>query len=186
MDDRTITSLQERTNAKLRYARVHLDELKSQEPPSGDDFDRAHQESFLFHLLGTRDAFLAELNHYYQAGLAPDALLLGSIRVTLKKLGVTSLEIRALYELEQDDTSWYSQAKIMRDHSTHIQGVRRTYFMGGENHQQVKLKHPKTGILTERHFTLEFEDWLNEMKSLIHSLRASAISTAQSKVFSKK
>ncbi len=177
MDDKQIKPLQERTNAKLRYARVHLDELKSQGPPSGNDFDKAHQESFLFHLLGTRDALLAELNLYYRTGMDPDTLSLGRIRDALKKQGITSSELRMLYKLEQDASSWYCKAKDMRDHSTHVQGVSRAYFLGGKDHQKVKLKHPRTGDLTERHFILEFEDWLHEMETLILSLRASALST---------
>lgn len=175
MDDKKSESLRARTDAKLRYARVHLDELKAQGPPNGGDFDRAHQESFLFHLLGTVDAFLAELNHYYRARIAPDGLSPGKIRAALKKQGITSLELGVLYELERDPKSWYSQAKDMRDHSTHVQGVQRAYFLGGEKHQKVKLRHPTTGLLTNRHFIFEFEDWCNAMESLLLALRESAL-----------
>jgi hypothetical protein len=174
MDDRLAKSLQERTDAKLRYARIHLDELKAQGPPDGGDFDRAQQESFLFHLLGTADAFLTELCHYYRI-VVPGAVSPGKIRAALKARGMSSLELRALHELEQDPTSWYSQAKDMRNHSTHIQGVGRAYFLGGENHQKVKLKHPSTGVLTDDHFILEFENWTNLMESLVFSLRKSAL-----------
>src|SRR5438067_206105 len=97
MDDSRTRALQERTDAKLRYARVHLEELQMQGPPDGGDFDKAHQESFLFHLLATRDALIAELNHYYAAGLPPDALSLGKIREVLKMRGVHSAEICTLY-----------------------------------------------------------------------------------------
>jgi hypothetical protein len=176
MDDKQTKSLQERTDAKLRYARVHLDELKSQGPPSGNDFDKAHQESFLFHLLGARDAFLAELNHYCQARVPSDALSLGRIRDALKKQGTTSPELSTLYKLEQDESSWFCKAKEMRDHSTHVQGVPRVYYLGGENHQKVKLKSPRTGTLTERHFIIEFDDWLYTMEELVLSLRESALS----------
>jgi hypothetical protein len=176
MDDTHTKPLQERTAAKLRYARIHLDELKSHGPPDGGDFDKAHQESFLFHLLGTRDALLVELNHYYAAGVPSDALSLGKIRDALKVRGISSPELRKLYELEQNESSWLAKAKDMRDHSTHVQGVPRAYFLGGENHQKVKLKHPRTGDLTERHFTLEFEDWLNSMSALVVSLRESGLS----------
>jgi len=175
-DDKTTKSLQGRTDSKLRYAGIHLGELKSQGPPSGDDFDKAHQESFLYHLFGTRDAFLAELNHYYRAGVPHDSLSLGKIRNALKKRGITSSELRTLYKLEQDKLSWYCNAKDMRDHSTHVQGAPRTYSVGGENHQKVKLKNPETGLLTESHFILEFDDWLHKMKALVLSLRESALS----------
>ena len=65
----TIRSLQDRTDAKLDYAGVHLQEILNQELDGGK-FDLAHQESFLFHLCGTRNAFLWELNEYYAAGVA--------------------------------------------------------------------------------------------------------------------
>ena len=63
----------------------------------------------------------------------------------------------------------------MLDYSTHVQGVSRAYFLGGENHQKVKLKYPKSDILTKHHFILEFDDWLHEMEVLILSLRKSAL-----------
>ena len=77
-------SLQARTDAKLRYAKIHLDELATLPIRNGDDFDRAHQESFLFHLFGVRDAFLAELNHYYRCGLPQHDLTVGKLRNVLK------------------------------------------------------------------------------------------------------
>jgi hypothetical protein len=175
----TAKALQERTDAKLRYAAVHLDELRKYGPPDGSDFDRAHQESFLFHLLSAREAFLAELNHYYGAGLRPDELSLGAIWKALEKRGVKSAEIGALYELEQNESSWFATAKTMREHSYHVQGVPRQFFIGGEDHQKVKLKHPRTGQLTERHFILEFEDWLRSMSELLLSLRKSALSISR-------
>jgi len=43
MDPKTLKNLQDRTNAKLRYAEIRLNELKDHEPLGGDDFDKAHQ-----------------------------------------------------------------------------------------------------------------------------------------------
>lgn len=184
MDESLAKPLQERTEAKLRYARIHLDELKAQGLPDGGDFDRAHQESFLFHLLGTVDAFLAELCHYYQIAVS-GTVSPGGIRAILKAKGKSSPELDKLYELQQDQTSWYSQAKDMRNHSTHIHGVRREYFLGGKNHQKIKLKHPSTGMLTNEHFIIEFENWINSMESLVFSLRKSAPKRMNDDVISK-
>ena len=89
---------------------------------------------------------------------------------------MTSSELLTLYVLEQDESSWYCKAKDLRDHSTHVQGVPRAYFLGGENHQKVKLKNPRTGLLTERHFLIEFDYWLGQMEALVLSLRESALS----------
>ena len=60
-----------RTEQKLRFARIHIDELRTHTTRNtGDDFERSHHESFLFHLYGASDAFLQELNIYYSCGLS--------------------------------------------------------------------------------------------------------------------
>jgi hypothetical protein len=132
MDQKT-EAFQARTDAKLRYARVHLDELTALTAHSGDDFDRAHQESFLFHLFGTRDAFLIELNHYYNLELSIECITQGKLREALRLKGIQTPELSELFALEQDDASWYRQTKDMRDYSIHSQGVARSYFMGGDD-----------------------------------------------------
>lgn len=177
MADQT-NPFQVRTDAKLRYAKVHLDELIKLDRLSGDDFDRAHQESFLFHLFGARDAFLLELNQYYGAELPNENVSLGRLRETLKRKGIESPELASLFALEQDDSSWLKQAKDMRDHSTHVQGVPRSFFLGGEDHGKVKLTNPRTGVLADRHFPEEFQNWFEHMQELISSLRQSALSSA--------
>ncbi|HXQ35194.1 MAG TPA: hypothetical protein VN843_14355 [Anaerolineales bacterium] len=48
MDAKELENLRSRADAKIRYAQVHLDELKAINRLGGDDFDRAHQESFLY------------------------------------------------------------------------------------------------------------------------------------------
>jgi len=181
MDEQRTKSLQERTEAKLRYARVHLDELRSMDSADGSDFDRAHQESFLFHLYGARDALLAELNHYYGTSLFSDDLSPGRLREALEKQGVKSPELRALRELEESEASWFRQMTDMSHHSNHIEGVPRAYFLGGENHRKVKLRNPRTGRLTERHFIEEFDDWLTQMTNFVRSLRASALVSSKAR-----
>lgn len=111
MEDKAIKALQDRTDAKLRYAAIHLNELKAMPSRRGNDFDRAHQESFLYHLLGVRDAFLAELNIYYEAGLPGSGVTLGKLREALAQTNRLSPEIGELYTLETDQGGWLSQAK---------------------------------------------------------------------------
>lgn len=176
MDDLPKT-YQSRTDAKLRYAKVHLEELELLPSLSGSDFDRAHQESFLFHLFGARDAFLIELNHYYQCRLPVESLSQGKIRNALKERGESSPELAALYDLEQTQESWLSQAKAMRDHSTHIHGVPRVFHVGGEEDGKVQLRNPRTKRLTENHVIPEFRIWLQEMHNFLNSCRQSAMTS---------
>jgi hypothetical protein len=170
-----IKFFQDRAAAKLRYAKVHLDELTALKSLCGDDFDRAHQESYLFRLLGARDAFLVELNHYYQIGLPNENLSPGSLRTVLMKRGSQSAELTSLFQLDQDEKSWFRQAKDMRDHSAHVQGVPRTFFVGGDKDGQVELKNPRTGAATDNDVLCEFRHWLEQMQCLIGTLRHSAL-----------
>jgi hypothetical protein len=171
MDPQRTKSLQARTEAKLRYAKVHLDELAQLQIISGQDFDRAHSESFLFHLFGAKDALLAELNYYYGADLPAKSLTPGQLRTALTQRGVQSPELGRLSQLDQEDDSWYSQAKGMRDHGTHHQGVPRVFSIGGPKHGQVRLKNPETGTLAEHHVVQQLQYWLKEMTALVRELR---------------
>lgn len=120
MTEKELENLKARTDAKLRFAKVHLQELLSQTELSGDDFDRAHQESYLYHLLGAKDAFLQELNAYYQCNLPAINLTVGKLRDSLKDKNLESPELKELYELGKNTNSWLSHAKEMRNYSTHI------------------------------------------------------------------
>jgi hypothetical protein len=175
MEDKALKALQDRTDAKLRYAGAHLDELKAMPIRRGDDFDRAHQESFLYHLLGVRDAFLAELNAYYVAGLSGADITLGNLKKALARMNRPSLEIGELYTLERDPEGWLNQARGMRDHSTHVAAVPRIFHVGGEDDGTVWLQNPKTNEILEQDFILAFQAWLATMSDLIQRLRLSAL-----------
>jgi hypothetical protein len=176
MDPKELENLRSRADAKIRYAQVHLDELRAINRLGGDDFDRAHQESFLYHLLGAKEAFIIELNGYYFAGLPNRDLTAGKLREALKAKGKTSKELAELYSLENDQGSWLSFAKESRDYSTHISGAIRGFHLGGHRDGQVWLHNPDTGQSIERHYVDEFADWLANMKELLERLRESAIS----------
>jgi hypothetical protein len=177
MDANELLNLRSRTDSKMRYAKVHLDELLQLKSHGGDDFDRAHQESFLFHFFGAKESFLIELNTYYGANLPLAGLSPGKLRNKINEAGKQSLKLAELFQLENDQTSWLFHAKEMRDHSTHVTGVARAFHCGGPNDGQVWLKNPKTEKHIERHFTDEFSDWLQEMQNLLERLRSSAIAT---------
>jgi uncharacterized protein DUF6586 len=181
MDEKTIQNLRARADAKLCYAEIHLDELKAIGRLGGSEFDRAHQESFLFHLMGAKDAFLIELNSYYKGGLPENDLTAGKLRDALKAQGKVSEELVHLYRLENRKNSWLFHAKEMRGHSTHVAGVSRAFHMGGPADGQVWLKNPKTGKSIERHFVDEFNDWVSKMRDLLERLRVSAIKEMSAK-----
>jgi hypothetical protein len=172
-EEQTINIKQERTDAKLRYAALHLDELKSNDTAGGNDFERAHQESFLFHLVGVKEAFLFELNLYYRLRVSDSQISLGNMHKALNEAELESPELAEIYNLENDNESWLYHAKSIRDHSMHISNVARHFHLGGESHRKVFLSNPKTGKVIERHINEEFEHWLTSMNELISRLRVS-------------
>jgi hypothetical protein len=170
-----IASLRARTDAKLAYAQIHLDELKGRSTSGGTDFDRAFQESFLFHLLGAKDAFLQEVNVLYGTNLEPTSLSVGKLQKLIKARGARSEELFEIHQLESEEESWLSHAKQMRDHCAHVTGVARAYHLGGKNHHKVFLKNPTTGRDVEIHVIEAFSQWLEAMRALLETLRASAV-----------
>ncbi|HXQ35195.1 MAG TPA: hypothetical protein VN843_14360 [Anaerolineales bacterium] len=126
-------------------------------------------------MLGAKEAFLIELNAYYSGGLTNNDLTAGRLREALKAKGKVSKELAELYSLEDDQSSWLSFAKEMRDYSTHVSGTIRDFHLGGHNDGQVWLRKPKTKQSIERHFVDEFGDWLVNMNELLERLRESAI-----------
>ena len=174
MEEVAIKALQDRTTAKLRYAAVHLHELEDV-PVNGDAFDRAHQESFLYHLVGVVDAFLAELNAYYECGLSAEAITPGKLRKRLIEQKKSSVESIELFRLANDRESWLSRAKRMRHLSTHVTGVGRTFHVGGEKDGEVWLNDPVISQQSGRHYVLEFKNWQGSMTELVERLRTSAL-----------
>lgn len=172
---RTPEDIRARTDAKLRYSTIHLEELRKHDGNGGTDFDRCFHESFLFHLLGAKDAFVSELNVYYAGDLPDVSLTPGSLRDKLAKKGMKSMELAELYSLENDQQSWFSTAKAMRDHSTHVDGVPRAFHLNGPNHGKVFLRNPKTLETVDLHVLDTFDEWLRNMHALLERLRTSAL-----------
>ena len=180
MDKKELEPLRARSDAKLRYARIHLDELRAAPATNREDFDCAHKEAFLYHLVSAKEAFVGELNVYYQCGLPADGMSLGNMHEALKRKDRTSPEEAELYKLEKDDTSWLSVAKEMRDYSTHVAAVARNFYIRVGVESWESLRNPKTDQEIPGHFLDVFAGWLNKMESLLERLRKSAIATNRS------
>ena len=173
-DKNEIQILCDRTDAKLRYADIYVTELQKL-TVNGDDIDRAHQESFLFHLWGAKDAFLIELNHYYSINLPIDKVRNETLLEMFKKIRKESVELNELISTEKDKDCWLFVLKEMRDSSTHRTAIPRTFHVGGEFDNQVFLRNQKTGQNIERHYIDEFAEWSSNMKILLKRLRTSAL-----------
>lgn len=165
-------SLTSRTDAKIRYAQLHLKELREcDEPGRGHDFERAHQEAFFAQLFGAYAALLQELNEDLACGLSPDRVTLGKMRNAMKDKGPVSPKLTELYLLEQDPTSWLALAKTMRNHVTHVAGIPLSSYAGGPKDGVTSFLHPKNLSEIPGDCFDNLESWLNEMNAQIMRIR---------------
>lgn len=181
-----IEDIRGRADAKIRYAKVHLQELLAYSGGKADDYARSHQEDFFFHLFGALDAFTEELYVYYDCGLRrgpKTRLSRGKLRDALKEQNRKSEELEEIHKLEQDETSWLSHAKKMRNHSTHLWGVARTFLHGGVHDGEVWLKNPETLVDVGKDIPALLTEWAKEMESLLERLRKSAIEANKDRLF---
>ena len=164
-----------RTAVKLRYAGVHLEELRMKRllarAVDGDAWEKAHQESFLFHLFGVRDVLLQEVNIFHSAGLSMQNVRKHDLVERLESMGTSSAALSVLVKLEDDKTSWLSIAGRFRHRFTHQDDVPRQYVIDGANNDPVFLRDPRTGDLIETDFVKLFGEWLEKMEALAKEMR---------------
>ena len=98
---------------------------------------------------------------------------LSALKQELIGQGIQSAALEKLTLLEDDQESWLGCAKEMRHHSTHRDSVPRAYHVGGENHGDIHLTDTRSGKQIEKDYLRLFEQWVDEMRSLIEELRAS-------------
>ena len=148
-----LNAARQRTNAKLRYASIHLDELRLRRMVCGSlvgDWERAHQESFLYHLLGVRDALLQEINLFHDCGLMPEHVRKQDLLEKLAKMNGHSQALSTLTRLEGMKSSWISIASRMRNTFTHQKGVPRMILVDGERGDPVFLRDPAIDRLKQK------------------------------------
>jgi hypothetical protein len=166
-----------RTDAKLRYARIHLEELKAlPEPWSADDWQRAHFESFFFHLFGARDAYLLEANEHYGAGLADDQVRLADLLSRLASRGIATPDLNELRTVEEDPATFLRLAATLRHKATHQSGNPLMFYVGsGTDSVRYKDPHvpqnPNNPTPLNETVRETSERLLQQLESLIERLR---------------
>ena len=160
-----------RTNQKLRFARLQLNELRTHASRNtGDDFERSHHESFFFHLYGAADAFLQEINIYYECGLSVEKVSRRQLEASLRKRNLVSKELLELEAAERGDSGNLSDAREFRHHSAHRGGIPMQHYLNGPSN----LVNPTTRSEMATDSIELLGQWLIEMEVLLGKLRATA------------
>jgi hypothetical protein len=162
----SLSSLAERTDAKLRYARLMLRELDA-DSFTGTDFERVHVEAIYGHVFGAWDAFLFEVNSFYNLGLTDRKVSVHQVKQAAERADPKRLELDQLVEATQE--TWYGDAKATRDQSHHRQGVKRHFSVGAGDDIVNLQAHGRSR--SREHLPDHLEHHLSSFEDLIKRLR---------------
>ncbi len=144
----TATYSQGRTDQKLQYAAIHIDELENYpNATSNDAWENAHQESCFYHLAGAVDALLHEINDAYSLGLDTTQV---SWRLVEERLGKTEQTSRAFahcVQLKQQEGSWLNLLFEWRHHGAHRGRVAKIVHASTHRRVDNQFKDPRTGVV---------------------------------------
>jgi len=167
-----------RTDSKIRFAEVLLEDLRKRPGGEGDDFQRSREEAFLYHLYGAVDAFLNEVNAHHGFLLAPNKVDLCNLERALKKKGAPpSAQLDQIRKAQNDPAGFLHRLTELRHAFTHRGGTTRIFYYGGEAHGERRINDPATGKPGPKHILDEFADALAEMRTFIQQLRADLAAT---------
>ena len=163
-------SLTERTDAKLRYASVHLQELAEYEEQL-DDWARAHVESVLFHLDGIFDCLLQEINEAYDIGLSTRKVSFHSLRSKLDRHQKQSSAFDYLERLVERG-NWAYELRELRHQGTHRDGINRFIRVNLKKQEQsVRFISPVDNNVVEIDQADLIEQYSDRLQSLIQKVR---------------
>ena len=172
-----------RTNQKLSFARVHLDELRIHPSRNtGDDFERSHHESFFFHLYGAVDAFLQEINIYYSCGLPVDKVTRDALKVNLKRKNCVCPELSELEAAESNQGGSLANAKEFRHHVAHRGGIPMQHYLNGPSN----LVNPTTRVELAMDSIKLLDQWFEQLSNLLDKLRTCRVEGQVSRFCSKR
>ena len=135
-----------RTEEKLRYAEIHIDELSAyHHATSNDEWENAHQESCFAHLAGAVEAVLHEINDEYALNLALAKVTWKTVAEALKRSNQTSPAFDHLSQLRKDGSSWLALLFEWRNHGTHRQRIGKGVNLSTRRIVDNEFADPRTG-----------------------------------------
>ena len=145
--------------------------------------ERAHEESFLYHLIGAKDSFLQEINYALGLGVREHVVSEDNLRRALDK---AKKKCKALDEIENledgkkgkqkkegkhEKDRWLELAIWFRNQGTHRANIRRHFRRGGDV-ESTSFTDPSTGEAMEQTITEFLSDCFEKMVELLNRLRS--------------
>jgi hypothetical protein len=169
------TKSSERTDKKLLFAELTLNEIMSyQHFGSADDFERAHEESYFYHIVGVKDSFLQEINEAYKLGLPGNQVKELALAKQLDANKLHSTELDEIINLKSNSTGWLAIAIKLRNQGTHRTNIPRHFIevVGSKTSSTRYFVDPVTNQRLETDIPTFMKQCLNEMKALVNGLRS--------------
>jgi uncharacterized protein DUF6586 len=140
------SQFQDRTEQKLQYAKIHVEELSTYpNATSNDEWGNAHQESCFYHLAGAIDALLHEINDGYSLGLALTEVKWRKIAERLKQFNQSSPAFDHLKQLRDNKASWLAWLFKWRNYGTHRQRIGKMVNLSTSGTVDNEFKDPESG-----------------------------------------
>lgn len=172
MRQKTLTELENRTKRKLRFAEIHLEEITSRhELGPGGDFEIAHEESCLFHLIGAKDSFLQEIDVAYGLEVPMKRVNEDRLRRELKKRQLKSPALNEIMEREKDGGSWLAMAIEDRNQGMHRFYIPRNVEVVLGADSRISYTNPFTQLPMEIDILEFLRQCLENMEELLQRLR---------------
>lgn len=163
-----------RTNQKLYFARLHLDQLKAAEASSGwskHALIESYNESVLFHLTSAYQSFLCEIAEVYR--VAPEKIDgMASLVELLDAQGLEAPEVKELQQLRESD-SWlamllaaYKACWIAEDRQRAEQG-------GHQSLSEIHVVQVNPDHAEDKEVIAQLDEWLDAFRNLIDRQRES-------------
>jgi len=168
------TALGDRTDRKLLFAELTLNEImNSQQFGSADDFERAHEESYFYHIVGVKDSFLQEINEAYKLGLPQNKVKERALAEQLNANNLHSTELDEIINLKSDSASWLAIAIRLRNQGTHRTNIPRLFneVVDSKTSSTRYFIDPMTKQPLKTDIPTFMKQCLNETKALVNRLR---------------
>jgi hypothetical protein len=174
--DRMNTHAQSRTERKLKYAEIHIAELREYaHATSNDDWENAHQESCFYHLAGAVEAILHEINDGHSLEIPLEKVSWSSVGNALAKAQRASPALQHLSALRNSKGSWLAQLFEWRNHGTHRRRVNKIVNLSTVGNVDNEFLDPRTGAVQTIYPGLGCQDVLerlaNDIRHLIQHCR---------------
>lgn len=163
-----------RTNQKLYFARLHLDQLKAAEMGSGwskHALIESFNESVLFHMASAYHAFLAEIAEVYR--VAPErAADLDKLEVMLSEQGLETPEVSELKQLAAGE-AWLAQLLAAYQACWMAEDRDQAQHAGHHSLSEIHVVQVNPDHAEDKDVIAQLEQWLESFRDLVERLRGS-------------